>query len=121
MICQTKKLTVREYLPQETEMNDTMQHRHAIMTPKSDKIVEVRDLLIKCEEQISLKRAEGGPISWCASFDEATNRFFVDSVFADEEALAFHQNNIGPILKGVPALLAAPLETILQPVVAVAQ
>ena len=80
-------------------MNDTMQHRHAIMIPKPDKIAEVRELLIQCEKQISLKRAEGGPVSWSASFDETTNRFFVDSIFPSEEALTFHQNNIGPILK----------------------
>jgi len=102
-------------------MNDTMNHRHAIMTPKPDKIAEIRELLIKCEKQISLKKAEGGPISWFASFDESTNQFFVDSVFADEEALTFHQNNIGPILKGIPPLLAAPLDTTIHAIFTMAQ
>ncbi len=102
-------------------MNDTIQHRQAIMTPKPEKIQEVRELLIQCEKQISLRKAEGGPISWCASFDETTNQFFVDSIFANEDALAFHQNNIGPILKGVPPLLAAPLQTTIHTVFAIAQ
>jgi len=102
-------------------MSNTIQHRQAIMTPKPDKIEEVRELLIQCEQQISSKKAEGGPISWCASFDEETNQFIVASVFANEEALQFHQNNIGAILKSVPALLAAPLETTVHSVFAVAQ
>ncbi len=102
-------------------MSNTMEHRRAIMTPKADKIEAVRELLIKCEQQISLKKAEGGPIAWFASFDEETNRFFVDSVFASEEALAFHQNNIGFILKDVPGLLAAPLETSIRNVFTIAQ
>jgi quinol monooxygenase YgiN len=97
-----------------------MNHRRATMTPKPDKIAQIRELLIKCEEQISLKKAEGGPVSWFASFDETTNLFFVDSIFANEEALAFHQNNIGPILKGIPSLLAAPLETAIHPVFSIA-
>lgn len=92
-------------------MNNTIQHRQATMIPKPDKIEAIRELLIQCEKQIALKKAEGGPISWCASFDETTNQFFVDSIFSDEQALAFHQNNIGPILKNIPNLLAAPLET----------
>ena len=101
-------------------MNNTTQHRQAIMTPKPDKIEEIRELLIKCAQQISSRKADGGPISWCASFDETTNRFFVDSIFASEDALKFHQKNIGPILKDVPPLLAAPLETTLYSVFAVA-
>ncbi|MEM7343150.1 MAG: hypothetical protein AAF485_02825 [Chloroflexota bacterium] len=101
-------------------MSNTMQHRRAIMTPKPDKVEAVRELLKKCETQISLKKAEGGPTTWFASFDETTNQFFVDSVFASEEALAFHQSNIGPILKGVPALLAAPLDTTIRDVFTIA-
>ena len=102
-------------------MSDTMQHRHAIMIPKPDKIAEIRELLIEVEKQISLRKTDGGPVSWCASFDEATSRFFVDSIFANEEAPTFHQNNIGPILKGIAPLLAAPLETTVAPVFAIAQ
>ncbi len=92
-------------------MNNTMQHRHAIMIPKPDKVAEVRELLIKCEKQISLKKGEGGPVSWCASFDEGSNQFIVDSIFSNEEALTFHSNNIGPILKNLPPLLTTPPET----------
>ncbi len=102
-------------------MNDSMNHRRAIMTPKPDKVADIRELLIQCEKQISLKKAEGGPVSWFASFDENTNLFYVDSIFANEEALAFHQNNIGPILKNIPPLLAAPLETAVHPVFTIAQ
>jgi hypothetical protein len=102
-------------------MNDTMNHRRAIMTPKPDKIAEIRELLMKCATQISLKKAEGGPISWFASFEESTNQFFVDSIFLNEEALKFHQNNIGPILKGIPPLLAAPLETTIHSVFTIAE
>lgn len=97
-------------------MNDTMQHRHAIMSPKPGKIAEIRDLLIQCEKQITLKKAEGGPISWCASFDETTNQFFVDSIFSNEEALTVHQNNIGFILKNFATLLVAPPETTIRSV-----
>ena len=102
-------------------MNNSMNHRRATMTPKPDKIAEIRALLIKCEKQISLKKAEGGPISWFASFEEGTNQFFVDSIFLNEEALKFHQNNIGPILKDIPPLLAAPLETTIHSVFTMAQ
>lgn len=101
-------------------MNNTMQHRHAIMIPKPDKVKEVRELLLECEKQISLKKAEGGPISWCASFDETTNQFFVDSIFSNEENLTFHQNNIGSILKGFANLLEAPPETTIHSVFTVA-
>ena len=101
-------------------MNDTIHHRQAIMIPKPDKVAEVRELLIQCEKQISLKKAEGGPISWCASFDETANQFFVYSIFSNVEALAFHQNNIGPILKGIPSLLAAPIETTIHAVFTIA-
>lgn len=101
-------------------MNDTIQHRQAMMIPKPDKVAEVRELLIQCEKQISLKKAEGGPISWCASFDETANQFFVDSIFSNEDALAFHQNNIGPILKGIPSLLVAPIETTIHAVFTIA-
>ena len=102
-------------------MSNTMEHRRATMTPKSDKVEEVRELLIRCGEQISLKKAEGGPVTWFASFDETTNQFYVDSVFSSKEALAFHQNNIGFILKDVPALLAAPLETTIRAVFTIAE
>ena len=102
-------------------MNSTITHRQAIMTPKPDKIEEVRQLLVQCEEQIMLRKAEGGPISWCAAFDEETNLFYVTSTFESEESLKFHQGNIGPILKGVPPLLAAPLNTTVRTVFAVAR
>lgn len=102
-------------------MNNTIQYRQAIMTPKADKVNEVRELLIQCEKQISLKKAEGGPISWSATFDEDTNLFYVDSIFANEDELMFHQQNIGSILKGMPPLLAAPLDTTIRSVFAVAQ
>ena len=102
-------------------MNNTIQYRQAIMTPKADKIDDIRQLLIQCEKQISLKKAEGGPISWSASFDEATSLFYVDSIFANEEELMFHQKNIGSILKEMPPLLAAPLDTTIRSVFTVAQ
>ena len=102
-------------------MSNTMTHRHATMIPKSDKIDEIRELLVQCEQQISLKKAEGGPISWSASYDEESNRFYVDSIFADEEQLAFHQQNIGPILKGMFPLLEAPPEATIYAVFAVTQ
>ena len=88
---------------------------------KPDKIEEVRDLLIQCAEQISLKLNEGGPDAWFATFDEETNQFYLDSVFANDEALAFHQNNVGPILKNMPPLLATPLDTTINTVFTTAQ
>lgn len=102
-------------------MNNTLEHRRATMTPQMDKIAEIQELLTQCEKQISLKKAEGGPVSWFASFDETTNKFYVDSIFASPDALAFHQQNIGPILKNLPPMLAAPLETTIHPVLALAQ
>ena len=44
-------------------MNNTMNHRRAVMTPKADKITEIEELLKRCEAQINLKKAEGGPLS----------------------------------------------------------
>ena len=102
-------------------MNNTMNHRRAVMTPKADKITEIEELLKRCEAQINLKKAEGGPLSWYASFEESTNLFFVDSVFADEESLAFHASNIGPILKDLQPLLAGPPETTVHPVFSIAE
>ncbi len=102
-------------------MSNTMEHRRAIMTPKPDKIEAVRELLVTCEKQISLKMSEGGPVIWFAAFDETTNQFYVESIFANEEALAFHQNNIGPILQDLPPLLTAPLETTIHAVFTIAK
>ena len=62
-------------------MSEIMRHYHVTIIPKSDKIAEVRELLIESEKQISLKKAENGPVSWCVSFDETENQFFIEALF----------------------------------------
>jgi len=97
-------------------MSDTMQHYHVTIIPQADKIAEVRKLLIQCEKQISLKKAENGPIIWYSSFDETDNQFFIEALFPNQEAVTFHGNNIESIVNNIGPLLAGPPESIIRSV-----
>ncbi len=97
-------------------MSETMQHYHVTIIPKADKIAEVRELLIETEKQISLKKAENGPVSWSVSFDETENKFVIDALFPNQEAVTFHEKNIESIVNQVGPLMAAPPEMIIRSV-----
>lgn len=101
-------------------MNDTMQHHHVILIPQEKKLTETHNLLLECAKQISLKKDENGPTSWCASYDESKKHFFVDALFSNQEAVEFHQNNMKPILKNASELLSEPPETIVRDVFSIA-
>jgi quinol monooxygenase YgiN len=97
-------------------MSETMQHWHVTIIPKADKIAEVRELLIETEKQISLKKAENGPVSWCVSSDETENKFFIEALFPNQEAVTFHTNNVDAISNQIFPLIAAPPEAIIRSV-----
>lgn len=102
-------------------MNKIMQHHHVILIPQKDKLEEARDLLLQCAKQISLKRSENGPVSWCASFDEDKKHFHVDALFPSQEAVEFHVNNIQFIVNQFGKLMAAPPETTVKSVFSIAE
>lgn len=91
-------------------------HHHVILTPRPDQVDATRELLLECARQVSLKKDENGPSSWWASFDEEKGAFLVEALFANQEAVQFHQGNIGPIVKRFGALMAAPPETVVRAV-----
>ncbi|PSU45409.1 hypothetical protein C9J12_22875 [Photobacterium frigidiphilum] len=95
-------------------MNDTMQHHHVTLIPRGNKVTETYELLLQCAKQVSLKKNENGPISWCASYDENKKHFFVDALFPSQEAVEFHQKNLKPILENASELITAPPETIVR-------
>ncbi|MCA9676391.1 MAG: hypothetical protein H6722_29840 [Sandaracinus sp.] len=97
-------------------MSDSKQHHHVTLVPQPDQIEAARALLVQCAERVSAKRKEGGPLSWCASYDETKRTFYVDALFADEAAVAFHQANIRDLLAGFGAIMAARPETVIRPV-----
>ena len=99
-------------------MTNTTQHHHVTLTPRADQIEAARDLLVRCAAQVALKQSEGGPTSWCAIFDESRKVFLVEALFPSQEAVAFHQANIQGLLKEFGPMMAAPPETIIQPVFA---
>ena len=102
-------------------MTDTMQHHHVVLVPQEDKIHEARELLMQCEKQVSLTRSDGGPISWCASFDETRKHFFVDALFVSQQAVEFHQNNIQQIVNHFGKIMASPPETTVRSVFTISQ
>ena len=102
-------------------MTDTMQHHHVILIPLDSKLEETRNLLLECSKLTSLKRDEGGPVSWSASYDENKKYFFVDALFSSQKAVDFHHENMGPLLKNSGELLAARPETIIKHVFSIAQ
>lgn len=93
-----------------------MEHHHVILIPQADKIDEARDLLKQSAEKIKAKRHENGPLTWSASFDEGKQHFYVDAIFKDANALAFHQNNMKDLVQQFGPLMAAPPETIVSEV-----
>lgn len=93
-----------------------MQHHHVILISQADKISETRELLKQTADRVVAKQDENGPLTWAASFDEGKEQFYVDAVFKDAEALAFHQNNIQDIVQQFSQIMAAPPETIVSDV-----
>ncbi|QFU22383.1 hypothetical protein FM038_009590 [Shewanella eurypsychrophilus] len=101
-------------------MSDTMQHHHVILIPLDNKLEETRNLLLECAKLTSLKRAEGGPVSWCASYDENKKHFFVDVLFSSQKEADFHHENMGSLLKNSGELLAARPKTVVNYVFSIA-
>lgn len=99
-------------------MPTTMQHHHVTLSPKGDKVETTRELLVQCAAKVAERRAENGPTSWCTSFDEEKGVFYVEALFAGEEAVKFHQQNIQAIMKAFGPCMAAPPATIIRMVFA---
>ena len=78
-------------------MKHTMQHHHAILRVKADQVEATRVLLLECALLVADRKGENGPLSWFASFDEST--------------LAFHRENIQPLLKKFDDCMVAPPAT----------
>jgi hypothetical protein len=68
-------------------------------------------LLLECGRLVETRKGENGPSSWCFGFDEDKQAFFVEALFAGQEAVAFHQSNIAATVKQFAALMAKPPET----------
>jgi quinol monooxygenase YgiN len=98
----------------------TMQHHHVILVPQSDKVAAARALLEQCGARVAEKRPANGPLSWSASFDAEKGCFYVDALFASDEAVKFHQANIQDLLAGFRPMMAAPPQTIIRPVFTIA-
>jgi len=67
-----------------------------------------RGLLLECALLVHNRKVEIGPLSWFASVEEAEQTFHVQVLFHNQEAVAFHKENIHPILKKVNALTITP-------------
>jgi len=94
----------------------SMLHHHVTLTPRPDQVDATRELLHECATQVLLKKDENGPSSWWSSYDEVRGVFFVEALFADEDAVQFHQGNIQPIVERFGALMAAPPDTVVRAV-----
>ena len=92
-------------------MADSMQYHHVTLKPKADRLEETRKLLLQCAVQV-LAHKPKGPLTWCASFDEENQVFLVEALFPNQEAVAFHQNNIKAQLRAFSTCMAAPPETV---------
>ncbi len=79
---------------------------------KPEKFEEFKALVIESQVLIEAKISENGPMNWDASFDKDSNTIYIDSVYENEEALLFHQNNIQQIVQDAMPLLAAPPESV---------
>lgn len=97
-------------------MTISQQHHHAILTPQPDKIDQTRALLEECAERVRARKHEGGPLSWCASYDEEKRVFCVEALFPDQAAVAFHQANIQDIVARFGPMMAARPETVIRAV-----
>lgn len=100
-------------------MSDTRQHHHVTLVPQGDKVEQTRDLLVQCAERVKAKPGQG-PTSWCASYDADQGCFYVEALFPDDTAVAFHQGNIQDLVAQFGALMAARPETIIRPVFTIA-
>ena len=78
-------------------MQHTMQHHHAILRVKAEQVEATRVLLLECALLVADRKGENGPLSWFTSFDEST--------------LAFHGENIQPLLKKFDDCMVAPPAT----------
>lgn len=92
-------------------MQHTMQHHHAILRVKADQVEATRVLLLECALLVADRKGENVPLSWFASFDESTLAFHVEALFPNQEAIAFHQENIQPLLKKFDDCMVAPPAT----------
>ena len=89
-------------------MTNSMQHHHVTFLIQEDKVNEIQNLIEQCEKQVSLKKNENGPTSWCVSFDEDKKRLFVDALFPNQEAFEFHRNNIQSYIEKLMELTIEP-------------
>lgn len=101
-------------------MNTTMQHHHVILVPQQDKKAETHELLLRCAKQVSLMKEQNGPASWCASFDDEKQHYYIDALFISQQALEFHQQNLKEILKQADELLVSPPQVIVKKVFSIA-
>ena len=99
-------------------MTISPQHHHVTLTSRPDKASDTRDLLARCAERVASKKAENGPLSWCASVGDDDGVFFIDALFETQEAVDFHVANIADIVANFGPLIAAPPETLINPVLA---
>lgn len=99
----------------------TRQHHHVTLTPQPDKIDKARELVMRCEERVSARREENGPRSWFASYDPERKQFYIEALFDNDAAVAFHQDNIKDIVGAFGALMAARPETVIHQVICTAQ
>lgn len=95
-----------------------MEYQHVTVTPQPDKVAEVRDLLDQVAALVTAKKAENGPMSWCATVSDDGKQFFVEALFENQEAIEFHQANIGDVFVKFFDLIAEPPETTILSVVA---
>lgn len=97
-------------------MTISAQHHHVTLTSQPDRAFETRELLAQCAERVASKKADNGPVSWCASAGDDDGVFFVNALFETQEAVDFHVANIADIVANFGPLMAAPPETIITPV-----
>ncbi len=83
------------------------------MTSQPDKASETRELLARCAQRITAKKAENGPVSWCASAGDDDGVFFVNALLETQEAVDFHVANIADITANFGPLMAAPAQIVI--------
>lgn len=94
-------------------MSDSPQHHHVILAPRPDAVDAARELLVRCAERVAAKKAQNGPSSWSASWDENAGHFVVEAVFPSEDAVRFHQENIKDLVANFGSMMAAPPRTVI--------
>ena len=88
-----------------------MQHHHITVHPKPGHVHTTRTLLLECTLLVHNRKAEIGPLSWFASFDDVEQTFHVEVLFHNQEAVAFHKENIQSVLNKVSAYSITPPRT----------